>query len=999
MAKLHNIVNMFENQAVSQSNKAALIFESETITYRQLNEKANQLAKHLIAAGLTRTSVVALCVEQCPNRAIFMLAAWKVGAIIVALDPEYPEAHMISILEDTRSSLLLTSDKLLDKFGNYKGKIIVPESEKHLIADHDAGNLHTIIYPEDNIYIIYTSGSTGKPKGVVVQHGAVFNCLKNYIDTTGISTENTAVQLLTYCFDVVYVEIWAPLLVGATLHLYPNNKIVGAPLLQFLNRYKVDFIPMITPTLLATLPMDESIDNLKAMCIAGEVCPEKVLQHWLSKVEIFNIYGPTETTIGVTCHKYQQGQSARTIGKPLPGVEFYVLDSNMQPLPIGKSGELYISGLQLAQGYLNRADLTAKQFPHVQVGGQMKRLYKTGDIVKLQADGNVEILGRIDDQIKIRGYRVECGEIECAINSIDGVRQAVVVVMNTIKYGRQALSAFVVLNHLQVDQDLEIKKILKKLRDTLPSYMIPSKIKFVNELPCSNTGKVDRKILQAAEREEHITLDGIKSDDIEGIITAIWTNVLQIPNIKPSDDFFCLGGNSFDVMHVAVSLPEHLKRIVTAKDLYLHPTVEKLSGFLREHLYRPSTENEKIETVKNIMFSDIKLETDYEYPTNINPNVLLNPKKILITGVTGFLGSHLLIELLNSTSAHIYCLIRAEDEHDAMDRLKWTITERNRMPWPKHNVDRIIPLVGDFSQQFLKLSQQEYTKLTKEIEIVYHLGANVSYLPPYQILKPTNIDGTQHIIKFATTSKLKYLIACSTVSVFSFAHLFTGKVRTYEDDDLDQNLPGICRDLGYVQSKYVAEKLLEKAIQKGLPVIRFRPGLLLCHSETGVCDEKQWGAMVIKCCLSIGVFPSILDSREQLVTVDFVAKAISCISKDKNAVGKNFSLTPHPVHDITNTGLFNKFNEYFQMNLVPADFQDWLDIWKTDKHNPLFGLVNLFTEPLYKGKCLIELYEQCYYHEIKNTEKFLKGSGIDISSPLITKEVLSNYLDFVQIPH
>ncbi|XP_065223700.1 linear gramicidin synthase subunit D-like [Planococcus citri] len=998
MAKLHNIVDMFENQAVSQSNKAALVFKSDTITYRQLNERANQLAKHLIAAGLTRASVVALCVEQCPNRAIFMLAVWKVGAILVALDPEYPKAHMISILEDTQPSLLLTSDKLLDKFSNYKGNITVPECEKHLIANHDTGNLQTSIYPEDDIYIIYTSGSTGKPKGVVLQHGAVFNCLKNYINTTGISTQNTTVQLFTYCFDIIYIEMWAPLLAGATLHLYPNNKIVGAPLLKFLTQHKVDFL-LITPTLLTTLPMDEPTGNLKVVCIAGEACPEQVLQHWLSKVEIFNIYGPTETTIAVTCHKYQQGQSARTIGKPIPGVEFYVLDSNIQPLPTGECGELYISGLQLAKGYLNRPDLTVEQFPHLQVGGQMKRMYKTGDMVKLQADGNMQILGRIDDQIKVRGYRVECGEIECAINSIDGVKQAVVVVMNTIKYGRQALSAFVVLNHLQVNKDLEIKKILKKLRDTLPSYMIPSRIKFVNELPCLNTGKVDRKILQVAEREEHITLDGIKSDDIEGIITAIWTNVLQIPNIKPSDDFFSLGGNSFDVMHVAVSLPEHIKRIVTANDLYLHTTVEKLAGFLRERLFRPLTENEKIEIIKNVMFSDIKLETDYEYPTNINPNVLLNPKRILITGVTGYLGSHVLIELLSSTSALIYCLIRAEDERDAIDRLKFTITERNRIPWPKHIVDRIIPLVGDFSQPFLKLSEQEYTKLTKEIEIVYHLGANVSYLAPYQILKPANVNGTQHIIKFATTNKLKYLIACSTISVFSFGNLFTGKVRMYKDDDLDQNLPSICRDLGYVQSKYVAEKILEKAMQKGLPVIGFRPGLLFCHSVTGVCDEKQWGSMAMKCCLSIGVFPSLLDAREQLVTVDFAAKAIAYISKDINAVGKNFSLTPHPVHDITNTVLFNKFNEYFQMNLVHADFQDWLNIWKTDQHNPLFGLVNLFTEPLYKGKCLIELHEQCYYHEIKNTETFLEGSGIDVTSPMITKEVLSNYLDFIQIPH
>ncbi|WP_160716733.1 amino acid adenylation domain-containing protein [Chitinophaga solisilvae] len=995
------IIDIFEKQVTLHAGKTALVHLSESITYQEFNNKANQLARYLIAAGVTRGALVAICLEQSISRPLSILALMKIGAAYIPLDPEYPEARINFMLEDTKASHAITTHELSSRFSNFEGKIIIPGDEQQLISANPTSNLEVPILLSDLVYVIYTSGSTGNPKGVAVQHSAVASFTKNYLPVTSLTAENTVIQILSYTFDASFMDQWIPLLVGATLHLYPDNKMLGAPLLAFIREHHIDTITMITPTILASIPQGEPFGELTSIGVGGEVCPENVYLYWAAHVKLYNAYGPTESTIAVTCHRYEQGQSVRNIGKALPGVEFYILDSNFRQLPAGETGELFIGGSQLAKEYLNRPALTAEKFPYINIADnptdekKIIRMYKTGDIVKLLPDGNIEFIGRNDSQIKVRGFRIEPGEIESHINSISGVKESAVVAINA-QHGQAVLAAFITLQQFPADDELRVKAhIRKSLQRMLPSYMVPEKIAILEALPQTPAGKTDKKVLQTMSTEERLSLDGLDENDIESILITVWKHVLQWPEIKPTDNFFDLGGHSLGIVRVLASLPDNIRIRLKLIDLYLFPTIETLAAEIRARDNKPpQTFEEKMKLSTEILLNDILLEADYDYPTDIDPGVLAAPRKVFLTGPTGFVGVHLLLELLAGTAADVYCLVRAENTAHAIERIKFTLGKYN-MPWPEDQQHRIKPVIGDFTLDNMGIPEDEYQRLSSEVEIIYHTGGNVNYIKPYPIMKAVNVDGIQKIIAFATTTKLKYLVACSTVAVFSWGYLLTGKTWMYEDEDIHQNLPTICRDTNYVRSKWVMEKILEKAKKKGLPVIGIRLGFVMCHGTTGATEMNQWWGSFVRCCLSLGVYPMIMGLKDQLITVDFVAKAIVHISKNKDAPGKYFHMVPSPVHDLSVSDFFVKLNECLNLNLVPAHFRDWLALWKDNENSPLYSLLSLFTEEVVPGKSLVEVYEMTYYFERRNTDEFLKGT--DIKTPVINKELLTKYLDFMGV--
>lgn len=993
------VVELFERQAGLQAQKPAVFHGSESLTYQALNERANRLARHLLDLGVSRGSLVAICATQSLDRPLFMLAVMKTGAAYVPLDPDYPEARLAFILQDTDAQFLIASQELVEKLQVYRGRLVVPGEpvQAPLIADHPAHDLHTVIGPQDLIYVIYTSGSTGQPKGVAVQHSAVHSFALAFPRITGIGEKNRVIQLLSYTFDASFMDLWIPLLVGATLYLYPDNKVLGAPILDFIRDHHIDTITMITPTILASLPTEEPIGDLRSIGVGGEACAENVFLYWADKVKLYNAYGPTESTIAVTCHAYQAGQSVRTIGQPLAGVGFQVLDAMLRPTPDGEVGELFITGAQLAKEYLGRPEQTGEKFLHIDsdAGPASLRAYRSGDLVRRLADGNLEFIGRNDTQLKVRGFRIEAGEIEAAINLLEGVRESAVVDVNA-EFGQPILAAFVTLHSAAQDSGLRLKSHIRQaLQQTLPAYMVPDKIVMLDQLPLAFSGKVDRRALKALPTDEPLSLHALADDDIEGVLAAIWRHVLQVPEVEPTDDFFALGGHSLGVVRVLAALPESMKKHLKLIDLYLHPTLAGLAAELRSrHGQQPLTFEEKQQLSTQLLLGDIQLEADHDYPTQIDPGVLANPGKVFLTGATGFVGVHLLLELLQQTSAQIYCLVRAQSAAHAMERIRFTLG-KYKLAWPEREAARIRPVVGDFTLEHLGLPAAEYQELAQQLEVIYHTGGNVNYIKPYPIMKAVNVDGLQQVIRFATTTKLKYLVACSTVAVFSWGYLLTGKTWMSEDEDIHQNLPVVCRDTNYVRSKWVMEKVLEQAKRKGLPVIGIRLGFVMCNGQTGATEMNQWWGSFVRCCLSLGTYPMIMGLKDQLVTVDFVAQAIVHIAKNRQAVGRYFHMVPDPVNDLSVSDFFVRLNEIFELDLKPAHFRDWLELWRYNEHSPLYSLLSLFTEEVVPGKSLVEVYEMTYYFERANTDRFLEGSGI--ATPLMNKELLSRYLDFMGV--
>jgi len=362
--KSTNIVKLIEQIAERYPEKNALIDDLNKITYQNLNQKANQLARYLQNNGIKSNSKVGVCIPQSVNRIIAFLAILKTGASYLPIDGDLPQARIQMMVTDSEIDLMLTVDSFLDKIQSDKtiftalNLLIKEESFKALSPE----NLPNQILPHNPAYIIYTSGSTGIPKGVIIGHQSFLSFVEFQADLLGLSNENTTLQFASPSFDAAVIDIWTPLIKGATIYLYPNNKIVGEPLLDFIVKNNIDTIPLLPPMVLASLPQNRPIGNLKTIAIGGEACTENTVKAWYKKIRLINSYGPTEATVAVSNYEFKTEINPRIIGSAMPFAKLLVLDEALKPTASGSTGELYIGGDQLALGYLNRPEDTKKAF-------------------------------------------------------------------------------------------------------------------------------------------------------------------------------------------------------------------------------------------------------------------------------------------------------------------------------------------------------------------------------------------------------------------------------------------------------------------------------------------------------------------------------------------------------------------------------------------------------------------------------------------------------------
>jgi len=403
----------------------------------------------------------------------------------------------------------------------------------------------------------------------------------------------------------------------------------------------------------------------------------------------------------------------------------------------------------------------------------------------------------------------------------------------------------------------------------------------------------------------------------------------------------------------------------------------------------------KVEQTIQELLKDAELPFDFSIEQVPDADLLANPKHIFLTGVTGFVGSHLLEELLlQHPQATIHCLIRAEGLIDAWRRIDSTF-KKFKLAFKREYGRRVIPYEGDLSLPNFGMETYEYEQLLHTIDVIYHSGSLVNYVQPYQLIKKTNIDGLHHILHLAVNAKVKHLVLLSSMGVFSWGRPFTGKTWMYENDSIEQNLPAVSRDLAYIKSKWVMESIAEKARNKGLPIINFRLGFAVCHSTSGATVRNQWWGALIRSCAELGSFPLVMGLKDELTTVDYMCKAIAHISKKKEAIGQNFHLSPLPENDVSLTDFCAKINEYFGLDLKGMEYHEWLNQWRYNTDLPIYPLLSLFTEDIHEGKSLVEAYENTYYYDRSNTHRFL--ADINLKPPAFTKEVMAPYLQFIEV--
>lgn len=577
---------LFEGQVERTPEALAIIFEDQQLTYKELNDRANQLANYLKNAGVEPEGLVGICFERSVEMVVALLGILKAGGVYVPLDPSYPKERLRFMLEDTRAEIVLTDESLHPSLPPVKGRVICLDRDWKEIAKHPQVNLSTLSAPESLAYVMYTSGSTGVPKGVEVRHRGIVRLLFG-VDYAQLDAGKTFLHLAPISFDAATFELWGPLLHGGKCVLFPGTVPSSGELGEVLKKNHVDTL-WLTTALFDTV-IDEGPDALseiKQLLIGGEALSVTHVRRALAllpNTQIINGYGPTENTTFSCCYRIpsqmEDNISSIPIGRPIGNTQVYILDSHVNPVPIGVTGELYIGGDGLARGYWDRPELTEEKFiANPFSDDSTSRLYKTGDLARYLADGNIEFMGRLDNQVKIHGYRIEPSEIEAALAQHRAVQNSVVMQREVAPTDKR-LVAYVVLRE---NATVEGKQLRAYLKEKLPDYMVPSAFVFLDSLPLTVSGKVDRRALPAPDGSRPDLAEAYLAprNGTEELLAKIWAEVLKLERIGIHDNFFDLGGHSLLATQVASRIREALRIELPLRAMFETPTVAGLSNHI-----------------------------------------------------------------------------------------------------------------------------------------------------------------------------------------------------------------------------------------------------------------------------------------------------------------------------------------------------------------------------------------------------------------------------------
>jgi len=581
---LHEV---FEGQVERTPESVALVFETKYLSYRELNERVNQLGRFLRSLGVSPEVLVGVYMERSIEMVIALYGILKAGGAYVPLDPEYPDERVRFMLEDSQVPVLLTQEHLVGKVPDYSGKVVCLDSEWGVISRESSDNLESGATADNLAYVIYTSGSTGKPKGVMNTHRGICNRLLWMQEAYQLTGADRVLQKTTFSFDVSVWEFFWPLLFGARLVIaQPGGHRDSAYLVDIITKEGITTLHFV-PSMLQIFLEEEGVDkcrSIRRVICSGEALPYELQMKFFERLdtELHNLYGPTEAAVDVTYWPCQRDSSLPIvpIGRPVANTQTYILNGYMQPVPIGVCGELHIGGVQVARGYLNRPELTAEKFIpdpfSTQVGAM---LYKTGDLCRYLPDGNIEYLGRNDFQIKIRGLRIEIGEIEEVLTQHPEVREAVVVAREDVP-GDKRLVAYLTGKQ---KTEINLDKLREFLKVKLPVYMVPAAFVQLETFPLTGSGKVNWRALPAPKggRQTEKAYEAPKGR-VEQIIAKIWQKVLEVEEVGTHDNFFDLGGHSLLLVRMRNRLEEHFEKEISIVDMFQRPTIKDLAKFLSD---------------------------------------------------------------------------------------------------------------------------------------------------------------------------------------------------------------------------------------------------------------------------------------------------------------------------------------------------------------------------------------------------------------------------------
>ncbi|MET8982232.1 amino acid adenylation domain-containing protein [Streptomyces sp. NPDC004539] len=846
---------MFASQVARTPDAVAVVGGGTELTYTELDHRVERLAWRLAGLGAGPETVVAVVLPRRPEVLVALLAVLRTGAAYLPVDPSNPRARIEALIADAGAGVVVDEDMLKAEAEAEAGAAVDADAGPGRVSrpglDARSASRRTPwppVHPRQAAYLIHTSGSTGRPKGVVVEHAS----LAAYLSEAAALYPAAASESLVHtslAFDMPVTTLFTPLVTGGRVRFAELDAETPAPGLL-----------KVTPShlkLLESLP--DRVSDVRDLVIGGESLDGTALQAWRERhpdAVVVNEYGPTEATVGCVVHRIEPGAPLGTgpvpIGRPIGGARVYVLDSRLQPVPDGVWGELYLAGAGVARGYAGRPGQSAERLVADPYGPPGTRMYRVGDRARWNRAGVLEYAGRVDDQVKIRGYRIEPGEVEAALTALDGVARAAVIA-RADRLGEVRLVAYVV-----AETPLEADELRARLAGVLPAHLVPSAFVEVDSIPLNANGKLDREALPAPPDATAGTGRAPRTEQ-EALLCGLFAEVLELPEISADDDFFALGGHSLLATRLARRIGEALTVPVTLSALLEAPTPAGLARHLAEGGSRSGWVPDS--------------EAELSPALRFTPATSGEHREILLTGATGFVGAFLLAELLHRTTARVHCLVRARTDAEAKERLAATVRRFGVDLGTTLDDPRLHIVRGDLAAPGLGLDPARWAELSERADTILHSGAHVHHLSSYAQLKPANVEGTRTLLRLAAEGTPKAFHHVSTLAVFGHG----APLVTEDSPTGGERHPS---DSGYPASKWVADRLVQRAFEQGATGAIYRLGRIWAHSSTGAVAQDDLLSRLLVSCAALGCHPNDPAWTEPLLPVDVLARAVVALMLD-----------------------------------------------------------------------------------------------------------------------
>lgn len=875
--KNKNVIKYFREMVKKFPEKTAIICEKQNLTYKELDEKSTLLASYLKENGAHSKDIIGLCVNRSLEMAIGLLAILKIGGTYLPIDPEYPRDRIEYMLTDSNAKMLLVNKKTLKIAKNEIEKIDI-SLDTEIYSNNKKNLAEEEISPEDLIYVIYTSGSTGKPKGVMLKHQNINNFLVGLKEKIKFNSDKVMVSITTICFDIFVLEFWGALTSGMTLVLANEKEQNSAIELNKLCLENNVNMIQTTPSrfkILLENEANEFIEKMTDIMIGGESVPKSLIDELvnITKANLYNMYGPTETAVWSTIKNIKPKENI-TVGTPIANTKCYILDKDRNLLPTYIPGELYIGGDGVSNGYLNREELTNEKFVKSPFN-KNSLIYNTNDLAYFTEKGEIVHLGRTDFQVKIRGYRIELEEIENKVNAIPEIKNNVVIADKEQRY---------LICYYIAEKEIDFEKITTTLLKDLPNYMIPSVFYRLEKFPLTPNGKLDRKKLPKIELESS-DIEKCKTKT-EKLLFKIISKILKTDEIDINAPFMTIGLDSLGIIEVQTALLGY-NYVLNTQDFYRFNTIKQLAENIDNNIFTYQEQDAQVPVQFKHKFDELLLAKKES-----NDDTLGN---VFLTGANGFIGVHILHEILKTTELKVYCLVRGKTKTISEERLK----EVYKFYFDEDISDlidnRIFVFNGNIFKSDLDLSKTNLENITNNVKTIIHTAAKVKHYGDYEEFKKINTEGTRNVAEFAFNNNLR-LIHISSISV-SGNYLVKQDNRNVEFTENNLYIGQNYVDNVYVHSKFEAEKVVLEYMEKGLIAQIHRIGILAGRLSDGVfqnnIEENAFYSRIKSLVTLACVSENMLTQKIEFTPVDVCTKAIVNLAKNNIANNRIFHLYNH----------------------------------------------------------------------------------------------------------